>query len=133
MPGAAGLGIGAYRAGNAAEGVANVSFASGKFDYIFGHVASDSHNAVRSNQLAVTMKQLGIQDTPAERDLLSNHFTSSAQTKGNVIDSFSRKYGQFETRESFLMGPSGRGAVLHSTFQLLDNGSKKLTTTIPKR
>lgn len=132
VPGAAGLGIGAYRTGHAAEGVANVSIASGKFDYIFGRVASDSHNAARSSQLAVTMKQLGIRDNPAGRELLSNHLTSSAQTKGNIIDSFSTKYGNFETRESFLMGPSGKGTVLHSTFQLLNDGSKKLTTTIPK-
>ncbi|QCI15392.1 hypothetical protein E6B08_03860 [Pseudomonas putida] len=77
------------------------------------------------------MKRLGVTDSAAGRQLLTDHLTLSAKTQGNVIKTFSNQYGTFEVRESLLMGPSGKAANLQSTFQVLEDGTRKLSTVIP--
>ncbi|WP_237499317.1 hypothetical protein, partial [Pseudomonas edaphica] len=62
---------------------------------------------------------------------LTDHLTRSAKTDGNLINAFSNQYGKFEVRESLFMGPSGKAANFQSTFQVLDDGSRKLSTVIP--
>ncbi len=101
-----------------------------KFDYIFGRVSSNAHNAARSNQLAHAMKRLGIHDTAAGRSFLSEHLAASAKAQGNLVRSFSNSYGAFEVRESLLIGPSGRSARLESTFQVLESGTRRFSTVI---
>ncbi|QBG93734.1 hypothetical protein [Xanthomonas oryzae] len=104
----------------------------GKFDYLFGRVTSNSHNSARSNQLALEMKRLGIYDTPSGRQILTEHLESAVAGEGNVVNRFSNEYGKFEVRESFFIGPSGRSVNLQSTFQVMDNGTRKLSTVIPR-
>ncbi|UWF47183.1 hemagglutinin repeat-containing protein [Pseudomonas sp. N3-W] len=112
-------------------GAKGLEIAPGKFDYLFGRVASNSHNAARSNQLALEMKRLGVPDNAAGRQMLTDHLTLSAKTDGNVMNTFSNQYGKFEVRESLFVGPSGKAANFQSTFQVLDDGTRKLSTVIP--
>jgi hypothetical protein len=104
---------------------------AGKFDYLFGRVSSNTHNAARSNQLALEMKRLGILDTPAGYQMLSEHLTTVVRTEGNIVNTFSNQYGNFVVRESFFMGPSGKAVSFESTFQVLENGTQRFITTIP--
>ncbi|WP_232923243.1 RHS repeat-associated core domain-containing protein, partial [Pseudomonas amygdali] len=113
------------------SGNGSLEIAPGKFDYLFGRAASNAHNAARSNQLALEMKRLGVPDTTSGRQMLTEHLASSTKTQGNVMSTFSNQYGMFEVRESLFIGPSGRAANFKSTFQILDNGTRKLITLIP--
>ncbi|WP_177345408.1 DUF637 domain-containing protein, partial [Pseudomonas sp. KK4] len=113
------------------RGAKGIEIAPGKFDYLFGRVASSSHNAARSNQLALEMKRLGVPDNAAGRQMLTDHLALSARTEGNVINTFSNQYGKFEVKESLFVGPSGKAANFQSTFQVLDDGTRKLSTVIP--
>ncbi|PVZ15419.1 MULTISPECIES: filamentous hemagglutinin N-terminal domain-containing protein [unclassified Pseudomonas] len=103
----------------------------GKFDYLFGRVSSDSHNAARSNQLALEMKRLGVPDNAVGRQMLTDHLTLSAKAEGNVVNTFTNQYGRFEVRESLFIGPSGKAANFQSTFQVLEDGTRRLSTLIP--
>ncbi|MBK8455198.1 MAG: RHS repeat-associated core domain-containing protein [Thiofilum sp.] len=109
-----------------------LEIAPGKFNYLFGRVSSNAHNADRSNQLALEMKRLGVPDTQAGYKILTEHLTVSVKTNGNVSRTFSNQYGKFEVRESFFIGPSGKAAKFESTFQILNNGNRRLSTIIPK-
>ncbi|MGE8658549.1 MAG: hemagglutinin repeat-containing protein [Achromobacter sp.] len=118
--------------GRAGAAVANgIEIAPGKFDYLFGRVSSNAHNAARSNQLALEMKRLGIPDTAAGRQMLSEHLAQSVKSEGNVSRTFSNQYGNFEVRESFFIGPSGSATKFESTFQVLEDGTRRLSTVIP--
>lgn len=108
-----------------------IEIAPGKFDYLFGRVSSNAHNAARSNQLALEMKRLGVPDTAAGRQMLTEHLGAAAQAEGNIARTFSNQYGNFEVRESLFMGPSGKAAKFESTFQVLEDGSRRLSTVIP--
>lgn len=44
---------------------------------------------------------------------------------------FSNQFGKFEVRESFSIEPSGRAANFQSIFQILNDGTRKLSTVIP--
>lgn len=105
-------------AGKAGGGAKGIEIAPGKFDYLFGRVASNSHNAPRSNQLALEMKRLGVPDNAAGRQMLTDHLALSAKTEGNVINTFSNQYGKFEVKESLFVGPSGKAANFQSTSRL---------------
>ncbi len=107
--------------------------AAGKFDYLFGAVESNSHNAARSNQLALEMKWLGLSDTPAGRGILTEHFAQVTQTPDNIVRSFANQYGNFEVRESLFVGPSGKAVKLQTTYQVLQDGTRRFSTTIPFR
>lgn len=113
-------------------GVAKVEVATGKFDYLFGRAASNAHNASRSNQLALEMKRLGVPDTAEGRQMLIDHLNLSASSKGNIVNSFSNSFGNFEVRESLFMGPSGKAANFQITFQVLEDGVRRLSTIIPR-
>ena len=103
-----------------------------KFDYLFGRVTSNAHNAARSNQLALEMKRLGVPDNAEGHQMLIHHLTLSTKTNGNVLENFSNQHGIFEVRESFFIGPSGKAANFQSTFLVLKNGTRKLSTIIPR-
>ncbi|WP_231748491.1 adhesin [Burkholderia latens] len=109
----------------------DVEIAPGKFDYLFGGVDSGTHNSARSNQLALEMKRLGVPDTEAGRAMISEHLTEVANTSGNVSRTFTTQYGNFEVRDSVFIGPSGQAAKFESTFQILPNGGRRLSTVIP--
>lgn len=63
--------------------------------------------------------------------MLTDHLALSAKTEGNVISTFSNQYGKFEVKESFFVGPSGKAVNFQSAFQVLDAGTRKLSTVIP--
>jgi filamentous hemagglutinin len=56
----------------------------GKFDYLFGRVTSNNHNAARSNQLAGVMKHLGVHDTASGRKLLTDHLINAYKDPTNI-------------------------------------------------
>ena|GEM_PF-567946 len=105
--------------------------AAGKFDYLFGRVTSSTHNTARSEQLALEMKRLGLSDTPAGREVLTEHLENVVNTTGNIARTFTTEYGKFEVRDSLFIGPSGQSARFESTFQILNNGARRLSTMIP--
>lgn len=105
---------------------------SKKFDYIFGNVNSNSHNAARSNQLAKTMESLGVYNNSAGKKLLSQHFDSIVKANKNITNTFSNKHGNFEVRESLFFGPSGKSVKFETTFQIMSDGTRRFSTVIPK-
>ncbi|WP_241899716.1 hypothetical protein [Stenotrophomonas maltophilia] len=110
-----------------------VTVAPAKFDYIFGRVRSNEHNSARSTQLFVEMRRLGINDSAFGRKILIEHLDKVVRTEGNVVSSYSNEFGRFEARESLLIGPSGRAVMLRSSFQVMDDGTRKFSTFIPSR
>lgn len=109
-----------------------VNVAPGKFDYIFGKVTGNRHNAARSELLSVQMKRLGVYDSQSGRELLLKHFDEVVNQLDNVIDTFTNDYGTFEIRDSLLAGPSGKFAIFETTFQVMPDGSRKFSTVIIK-
>ncbi|KIA66130.1 hypothetical protein [Nocardia vulneris] len=101
-----------------------------KFDYLFGRAAEDPHNTPRSIQNLSQLNRVGVFDNPAGRDLLTRHFDEVVQTDNNIARVFSNKYGEFEVRESLLVGPNGI-LKLETTWQSTPEGLR-LTTVIPK-
>ena len=77
------------------------------------------------------MKRLGVPDNAAGRQMLTDHLTLSTKADSNVINTFSNQYGKFEVRESLFIGLSGKAANFQSTFQVLDDGTRRLSTVIP--
>lgn len=77
------------------------------------------------------MKRLGVPDNAAGRQMLTDHLTLSTKADSNVINTFSNQYGKFEVGESLFIGLSGKAANFQSTFQVLDDGTRKLSTVIP--
>ena len=110
-----------------------MEIAENKFDYLFGEVESNAHNAARSNQLALEMERLGVQDTAAGREILSEHFAQAASSEGNVVRTFSNEYGNFEVRDSLFIGPSGQAVRFETTFLVTADGTRRFATTIPFR
>ncbi|MEN4725872.1 VENN motif pre-toxin domain-containing protein, partial [Erwinia amylovora] len=105
---------------------------SKKFDYLFGNVTSGSHNAERSTQLAQTMDRLGLETNAKGAGILTEHFKEVVNTKGNVIDTYTKGNQSFEVRESLLFGPSGKATKLETSFEIMPDGSRRFITTIPK-
>ncbi|MEU0872285.1 hypothetical protein [Nocardia brasiliensis] len=101
-----------------------------KFDYLFGRVAEDPHNTPRSIQNLSQLNRVGVFDNLAGRDLLTRHFDEVVQTDNNIARTFSNKYGEFQVRESLLVGPNGI-LKFETTWQSTPEGLR-LTTVIPK-
>ncbi|MGW4842540.1 WXG100-like domain-containing protein [Nocardia brasiliensis] len=101
-----------------------------KFDYLFGRAADDPHNTPRSIQNLSQLNRVGVFDNPAGRDLLTRHFDEVVQTDNNIARTFSNKYGEFQVRESLLVGPNGI-LKFETTWQSTPEGLR-LTTVIPK-
>ena len=115
-----------------------MEFDPNKFDYLFGCAKNNkghidvNHNTSRKSQLPIVMKRLGITDDVNGYNILLDHFESVATTKGNVVSTFTKNGLKFENRESLIFGPSGRSAKLTTTFEVLPDGTRKFTTTIPR-
>ncbi|EPH6763767.1 hemagglutinin repeat-containing protein [Cronobacter dublinensis] len=105
---------------------------SGKLDYIFGKVDSNSHNAARSTQMELSMYRLGIPIDENGAKYLMEHLSQVPKTSGNIVKVYSDQWGKFEVRESLLFGPSGKATKLESAFQIMPDGSRRFVTTIPK-
>ena len=86
----------------------------------------------RANQNALQMKRLGVTDDEAGYALLRQHFQAVVNDASYVVQRFTTPYGTFEVRESLFAGPSGKFAKFASTWELLSDGTRRLTTVIPK-
>ncbi|MFB9168694.1 hypothetical protein ACFFU8_10285, partial [Chromobacterium piscinae] len=103
-----------------------------KFEYLFGNVNSNSHNADRSTQLAQTMRKLGLETNESGKRVLIEHFEKVVAEKSNVREVFSKGNQNFEIRESVLFGPSGKAVKLETSFEVMSDGTRRFVTTIPK-
>jgi len=105
--------------------------AEGKFGYLFGQASGRAHNVARAEQNLAQMSRLGLRDNAASRQLIQQHFDDLVADPSNIARTFSNKHGAFEVRESLFMGPSGQSAKFESTWQVVDDGNRRLTTVIP--
>ncbi|YCI28380.1 hypothetical protein M1E08_15980 [Erwinia sp. PK3-005] len=103
-----------------------------KFNYLFGKASGNSHILDRTNQLALEMNRLGVTNDLNGHSILAEHFTNITKEPGNILKKYSDKYGNFELRESFFMGPSGKATTFESTFEVMSDGTRRFITTIPK-
>ena len=101
-----------------------------KFRYLFGEVESNAHNAARSAQNLAHMERHGLRGSNG-RSLLQSHLDAVVRDSTNVAREFSNQYGTFQIRESLFAGPSGAFAKFETTWQLMPDGSLRLTTLIP--
>ncbi|HHQ2585774.1 TPA: DUF637 domain-containing protein [Providencia rettgeri] len=108
-----------------------VSFHEDKFKYLFGHVTSGQHNTDRSKQFSFAMKKLGISEDKIGKGLLLDEFKRAAQLNDNIVKTYTNQYGVHEVRETFFMGPSGKGAVFETTYLIEKDGTRRFVTTIP--
>ncbi|WP_322958012.1 DUF637 domain-containing protein [Providencia huashanensis] len=108
-----------------------VSFHEDKFKYLFGHVTSGEHNTDRSKQLSFAMKKLGISEDKIGKGLLLDEFKRAAQLNDNIVKTYTNQHGFHEVRETFFMGPSGKGAVFETTYLVEKDGTRRFVTTIP--
>lgn len=134
--GAGATGLGAFllkfigrEGGDAAGAAGKADIAPGKFDYLFGKVASDDHNLMRSLQNERQLRQVGVYDSAASRDLLRRHLSDVVADDSNIVRTFSNQYGTSQVRESLFAGPNGM-LKFESTWQVTDDGYR-LTTVIP--
>ncbi|MEP2990746.1 MAG: hypothetical protein ABJL11_17655 [Parasphingorhabdus sp.] len=106
-----------------------------KFDYLFGRVTSSPHNTARSQQLKRELARIGVNDTPAGRNIITNHLDEVVADPANITGTFTRTVdGQvlnFETRQSLVSGPGGF-LQLNSTFRISADGTRSFITVIPK-
>ena len=109
-----------------------IEIKTNKFNYLFGNVSSNSHNAARSSQLSQTMQRLGVPNNAYGHNLLTEHFSNVTQNNNNIVRTFSTQYGHFEVRESLFASPSGKFVKFETTYQVLPNGTRVFNTVIPK-
>ena len=74
-----------------------------KADYAFGKATGNSHTLDRTNQNALQLKKIGINDTAVGRDIFSNHFKNVFRVHKDVIMNSS---GRVKIN-SLLAGPAG--------------------------
>ncbi|MFD7077076.1 RHS repeat-associated core domain-containing protein [Nocardioides sp. NPDC059952] len=117
------------RIGDAANGGAKAIIDPSKYDYLFGRVTSNRHNAARSAQNAQLLSRVGVRDNAAGRKLLGQHFDDVAANSDNVLDTYNDQYGSYQIKESLFSGPGGM-IKFESTWQETDAGLR-LTTVIP--
>ena len=58
------------------------------------------------------MRRLGLPTKEYGTAVLIEHFNKIVNTEGNVINNYKKDSQSFEVRESFILGLSGKGAVL---------------------
>ncbi|WP_159000892.1 hypothetical protein [Streptomyces sp. SBT349] len=106
-----------------------VTIDDGKWDYFFGHVDSNPHNAERPTRNAYRLESIGIRDNAAGHEILTEHF-NEAMRSGVVDSHVNPRTGLTNVRtESLLYGP--RGALLiRANFEMTGSGAR-LTTMIP--
>ncbi|OEJ32949.1 polymorphic toxin-type HINT domain-containing protein [Streptomyces subrutilus] len=107
----------------------DVIIEDGKWDYFFGRVNSNPHNAERSAQNAYQLEAIGIRDNDLGRQVLTEFFDEAK--RGSVIETYvNPKTNLTNIRtESLLYGP--RGALLvRANYEVTEAGIR-LTTMIP--
>ena len=110
--------------------VRRVEVDEGKIGYLFGHASGREHNIERAGGNASEMARLGFYDNPESRNLVRRHLENVPLDSSNIADTFTNKWGTFEVRESLIAGPSGKFAVLKSTWEVMQDGTRRLSTVI---
>jgi hypothetical protein len=103
-----------------------------KVGYIFGHATGRQHNIDRAEQNIVQMKRLGLSDTPESHAYIRKHLESVPENPSNILRSFHNEHGNFEIRESLVSGPSGKFSLFESAWEVMPDGTRRLTSVIPK-
>jgi RHS repeat-associated protein len=111
-------------------GAKRVQVDSGKWNYIFGKVVTDPHNAPRSLQNMKQLASIGIFNNTQGRSILMNFFSRQINMRGNIKSYWTNEHGTFQVRSGLLAGPWGFLNV-ETTWQLVGN-TYRLTTIIPK-
>lgn len=90
-----------------------------------------AHNAPRTQQNLEQTRRLGVHNNAEGRKILQRHFDEVVDDPSNVIRTETNKWGTFETRESLFVGPGG-SAKLETTWEVMENGVRRITTIIPR-
>ncbi|MFD3940870.1 polymorphic toxin-type HINT domain-containing protein, partial [Streptomyces sp. NPDC058611] len=101
----------------------------GKWDYFFGRVDSNPHNAARSTQNAYQLEAIGLRDNEAGRQILTEFFDEAKRS--SVVETYVNPKNNLTNirTESVLYGP--RGALLVRANYEVTEGGIRLTTMIP--
>jgi len=75
-----------------------------KHEYFLGNATGNAHNVERSRQMASQLDSIGLHDTPATRDHLTDHLTKTLNDPSSVART--QDNGRV-VRDSLLMGPQG--------------------------
>lgn len=102
-----------------------------KFDFFFGRVTSDSHNANRSLQNLRDLRKLGVDEAEGGRERLLQLFQEGLSTP--EVDRKENSYGITITRQVEVIGKEA-GFIEISYFYSNGNlnSTPKITTIIPK-
>ena len=74
----------------------------------------------------------GIRDDEAGRQIIREHLEQVINDPNNIIKTYQNYGKNFETRQSLLMTPSGKGLLLETSYEIMPDGSRKFVTVIPK-
>jgi RHS repeat-associated protein len=116
--------------------LANVRIDPGKFKYVFGEVASNTHNEARSIQNVTNLGRIGIFNDARGIQTLTEHLASVFKNNSNIIETFSAEFKpgvvqNFEVRDSLLQGPLGWVKV-ESSWEILPDGTRRFCSLIAK-
>jgi hypothetical protein len=94
-----------------------------KLDYILGKATGSSHNIQRSQSMLRELERVGLPDSPATRQYLTEHLTQVARQAGGITQANGRV-----VKESLLMGPGGASVKLKTVWE----GTKLITVEVLK-
>lgn len=92
-----------------------------KLDYILGKAVGNAHAVERSAGLLRELERIGLPDSAATRELLTEHLTRIASQPGGIMQANGRIL-----RESLLMGPGGKAVKLQTVWE----GNKLITVYV---
>lgn len=92
---------------------------------------SDPHNSPRFRQGLELLRKVGVHDAPEGRDLINAHLQESVANDRNIVKQWQNQYGSYQERESLFAGPGGC-LVFRSSWEVMGDGTLRLTTIIPK-
>ncbi len=132
------LGLGEIRGAKGAEAATSFDprgplyFDENKWNYLFGRATGNKHNLDRTAQLRGIMGKLGILEIPEHQKMLLDHLDEVAKNYPTVPSTNKNSNIQIVKKESIFTGPSGITVKFESFFQLLDDGTLRFVTLIPK-
>ncbi len=91
-------------------------------EYFLGNAKGNAHNIQRSRDMSKSLNRIGLHDTPATRQYLTEHLDGVFNNASSVVRT--QANGR-DVREALLMGPNGG-----VKFQTIWEGNKLITGTI---
>ncbi|PWI43381.1 putative T7SS-secreted protein [Streptomyces sp. ICBB 8177] len=99
-----------------------------KLDYLFNKdIKPDPHNSPRALQNKMQLRRIGINDTPASRQYVSEQL--QAAVGNGWASTFTNEWGTYGVTKSVLYGPIG-GLSVESTWQIMPERGARLSTVI---